>query len=148
MTREDIIAELRPYFEVRELVCDHIYARWGEASWQFLDTALLHTLLVLRTEVLKRPLICNTSTAHQRGMRCNMCDIVRGKNRAYLSAHVLGKALDLTVEGMTAEQARTVIKKQFYNLPYPVRIEGGVSWLHIDVLPQWGIDRQVYEFKA
>jgi hypothetical protein len=31
-------------------------------------------------------------------------------------------------------------------LPYPMRMEGGVSWLHIDTLPQFGITEKVYEF--
>ena len=35
MTREEILAAIRPYFDVDELVCDHTYARWKEQSWRF-----------------------------------------------------------------------------------------------------------------
>jgi hypothetical protein len=30
--RQDIIRELHNYFQVRELVCDHTFAKWGERS--------------------------------------------------------------------------------------------------------------------
>ena len=66
----------------------------------------------------------------------------------YLSPHPLGKGLDFTVQGMTAQEARSRIRNNAHLLPYPLRMEAGVSWLHIDVLPQYGIDQKVYEFKA
>lgn len=147
MERNDIIEELRKYFNVKELVCDHTYARWGEKSWQFLDTDYLHALLVIRRDILKVPMVCNTSTAHQRGLRCNMCEMVKAKTKNYLSAHILGKAGDFTPQGMTAEQARRVILAHSEWLPCNIRMEDGVTWLHFDVLPQYGIDEKVYLFK-
>nr|DAM18799.1 MAG TPA: hypothetical protein [Caudoviricetes sp.]DAR21055.1 MAG TPA: hypothetical protein [Caudoviricetes sp.] len=30
MPREEIIKQLKPYFDVKELVCNHIYSRFGE----------------------------------------------------------------------------------------------------------------------
>lgn len=147
MERNDIIEELRKYFNVKELVCDHTYARWGEKSWQFLDTDYLHALLVIRRDILETPMVCNTSTAHQRGLRCNMCEMVKAKTKNYLSAHILGKAGDFTPHGMTAEQARRVILAHSEWLPCNIRMEDGVTWLHFDVLPQYGIDEKVYLFK-
>ena len=64
-----------------------------------------------------------------------MCNLVSTKNRVYLSAHVLGKAGDFTVVGMTADEARKRVVERAELLPYPVRMEKGVRWLHIDVLP-------------
>ena len=61
---------------------------------------------------------------------------------------MLGKAADFTVKGMTAEEARRRIKANAHLLPHPLRMEAGVSWLHVDVLPQYGINTKVYEFKA
>jgi hypothetical protein len=61
---------------------------------------------------------------------------------------MLGKAGDFTVQGMTAEEARRRIKDNAHLLPYPLRMEAGVSWLHFDVLPQYGINAKVYEFKG
>lgn len=148
MNREDIINQLRKYFQISELVCDHTFSIWGQRSWQFLDTAFLHNLLIIRRDILKAPMVCNHSNAHQRGLRCNRCELVREKSSTYLSSHVLGKAGDFTVQGMTAQEARSRIRNHANLLPYPLRVEGGVSWLHIDTLPQYGITSKVYEFSA
>jgi hypothetical protein len=150
MNRDEIIREVKRFFDVTELVCDHTYAKWGEKSWQFLDTDLLNCLLIIRRDIIKMPLYCNGKSAHQRGLRCNRCELVKGKNFVYLSSHVLGKALDLTcgVPSMTAEKMRQLIKQNAALLPCNIRIEGGVSWLHFDVLPQYGVNQKVYEFKA
>lgn len=148
MNREDIINQLREYFQISELVCDHTFSIWGQRSWQFLDTTFLHNLLIIRRDILKAPMVCNHLSAHQRGLRCNRCELVREKSSTYLSSHVLGKAGDFTVQGMTAQEARSRIRNHANLLPYPLRVEGGVSWLHIDTLPQYGITSKVYEFSA
>ena len=98
----------------------------------FLSTQILHTLLVLRTDILNKPLIINNSNAKQRGMRCNMCPIVKAKTTAYESAHCNGMGFDITVKGMSAEEARNEIIKNEHKLPYPIRLENDVTWLHID----------------
>ena len=49
---------------------------------------------------------------------------------------------------MQAEKMRELIKANANLLPCNIRIEGGVSWLHFDVLPQYGINQKVYEFQA
>lgn len=146
--RDAIIEALRKYFQVKELVCPHCLAKWGEKSWQFLDTNLLHCLLILRETVIAKPMIVNGSGYTQRGLRCNMCAIVEAKQSIYLSPHIMGKAVDFTVRGMTAEAARTEIKKHGNLFPCKVRIERGKSWTHFDVLPQYGIKDQVYEFNG
>lgn len=150
MTRNEILTEIKKFFTIDELVCNHTKAKWGEAAWQFLDTDFLHTLLIVRRDILQKPMYCNNHNAgtYQRGLRCNMCDLVRSKGSVYLSSHVLGKAGDFTVVGMTAEQARMIIKNSAYKLPVNIRMEKGVSWLHIDVLPQTGVMQKVYEFTA
>lgn len=148
MTRAEILAAIRPYFDIKELVCPHTLAKFGEKSWQFLDTDFLHCLLVVRRDILKSAMWCNGNGKTERGLRCNRCSIVRGKSGVYLSAHCLGKAGDFDVTGMKAEQARTLIKQNAHLLPCPVRLERGVSWLHMDVLPQYGVTQKVYEFSA
>ena len=150
MTRNEILKEVKRFFDIDELVCDHTYAKWGEKAWQFLDTYLLWCLLIIRRDIVKLPLYCNGKNQHQRGLRCNMCAEVKNKKAVYLSAHILGKALDLTcgVPSMTAEKMRQLIKVNADLFPCNIRIEGGVSWLHFDVLPQYGVTQKVYEFKA
>ena len=146
MNREQIIRELHRFFQVRELVCSHVFSKWGERSWQFLSTDYLHNLLVIRRDILQMPMVCNHDGAEQRGLRCNMCRMVKEKKAAYLSSHILGRAGDFSVQGLTAQEARSRIRAMQNLLPYPMRMEGGVSWLHIDTLPQFGITEKVYEF--
>ena len=148
MTRDEIIKALQKYFDVSELVCEHTYSEWGEKSWQFLDTEFLHNLLVIRRDILQLPMICNHDNANQRGLRCNVCQIVKDSGKLYLSSHIFGRAGDFTVKGLTAQEARSRIRNNAHLLPYPLRMEGGVTWLHIDTLPQTGINQNVYEFKA
>lgn len=149
MTRQEILAAIRPYFDAEELVCDHTFKKWGEQSWNFLDTDFLHALLIVRRDILKKPMWCNGNAKKQRGLRCNRCQMVRDKSTVYLSAHCLGKAGDFTISGMTAEQARQKIKDNAHLLPCPVRLEKGVSWLHMDVRPDDAKPSQkVIEFTA
>ena len=135
MTRTEIISSLKKYFKVKELVCPHVFQKHGERSWKFLVTIYLHTLLVLRRDILKVPLVCNTTTLTQRGLRCNLCDIVKEKTDAdivYLSAHHLGIGGDLSSPQMTAQEMRRKIQMNEDLLPYPIRLEDDVNWLHID----------------
>lgn len=148
MDRDKIIRELHDYFQVSELVCEHTHSKWGERSWQFLDTNYLACLLIIRRDILQLPMTCNHSGANQRGLRCNRCELVKGKSSVYLSSHIFGKAGDFTVKGLTAQEARSRILNNAHLLPCPIRMEGGVSWLHFDVLPQYGIEQKVYEFKG
>lgn len=138
MNRNDIIKELGSYFDIVELVCPHTYNKWKDRSWQFLDTAFLHNLLILRRDIIKQPMYCNNwdkqGQFSQRGLRCNICQIVKDKKDVYLSAHVLGKAGDFDVKSMTAEQARGLILDHQDMLPYHFRLEGKVGWLHFDSL--------------
>lgn len=150
MTRTQILSELRRFFDIEELVCKHTLAKWGERAWQFLATDYLHALLVIRRDILQRPMYCNDHSVgvHQRGLRCNLCALVKSKSTVYISAHILGKAGDFTVEGMSAGEARAKIKELAHLLPCNIRLEGNVDWLHIDTRPQEGVSEKVYVFSA
>ena len=153
MTREEILTEIKKYFVISELVCDHVFAKWGEQAWKFLDTNYLWALLVIRRDIIKLPMWCTSKTQKQRGLRCNRCDLVKSKNYPYLSAHVLGKAGDFTITGMKASAAREKIKANADLLPCKVRLEKWdstgkeISWVHIDVIDE-PKNPKVYEFKA
>ena len=131
-TRLEIIGRLRAFFDVSELVCPHTFARFGEKAWQFFDTTTLHTLLVLRTEILRVPMTINAGDSAQRGLRCNLCSIVKGQKKQYLSAHLMGKGFDVVSTEMTAEEMRKKIVENADKLPVPIRLERDVSWLHFD----------------
>lgn len=146
MSRSETITALKQYFKVKELVCPHTYQRYGENAWQFLSTCYLETLLVVREQIFAAPMYCNTSNLTKRGLRCNLCQLITSKQSIYLSAHILGKAGDFTVEGLTAAQSRQKIIQNAHLLPHPIRLENNVTWLHIDILPQHGIIEKVHLF--
>ncbi len=148
MKREAIIEELKEFFTIGELVCPHVHNKWGERAWQFLATDYLHSLLIIRRDILQQPMSCNGGGYTQRGLRCNRCELVASKTTPYLSSHILGQAGDFTVTGLSAAEAREAIKAAADLLPCNIRLEGGVSWLHIDTLPQVGVTAKVYEFKV
>lgn len=135
-TRNKLITALKPYFNIRELVCPHVYDKFKDRAWQFISTELLSTLYVLRTIILKEPMIVNNwhkkGSYTQRGFRCNQCDLVVNKKVCYLSAHQLGKAIDFNVPNKTAEEVRKLIKENIDEFDYPIRLEEGTSWIHID----------------
>lgn len=145
--REEIIKQLKPYFDVKELVCNHIYGKFGEQSWMFLSTQLLHVLLCLRTDILRMPMHINIGNMHQRGMRCNMCPLVKGKKSVYVSAHVTGNAIDFTCDDKTAEEVREIIKAKPLLLPYKIRLERDTQWVHLDCYDS-GSDDKITEFTA
>lgn len=103
----------------------------------FLDDRLIETLDIVRERILGVPVTVNNwrqgGSFSQRGLRCNCCQLVKSKIAPYLSAHVLGKAIDFDAKGMTANEVRAAIIKAQLLLPYPVRLETGVSWVHLDV---------------
>ena len=144
MTRENTIKELRKYFDIRELVSKAVYVKFGEGAWRLFDTRLLETLLALRVDILKVPLVCNNwksgGSLQQRGFRENTSAIVSDKtkeNKMYLSAHTVGQAVDLSSSKMTADIMRNLIVQMKNKLPHKVRIEkaeNAPTWLHIDVM--------------
>ena len=124
------------YFKMHELVDEKVYNLHGEASERFFDTRLLETIDLLR-EMLERPITINTwhngGRFSQRGLRHNRSDMVVNKKNIYLSAHMLGKAIDFDVKGMTAEEVRKWLMTNQDILPYGIRLEDNVNWVHLDV---------------
>lgn len=132
--------KVQDYFGIKELVCPHVYEIWGESAWQFLDEKMLANLLFIR-EGIGKPIVVNNWAKgggySQRGLRCCVCALVKQKaiaNIPYLSQHIFGKAVDFHVVGMDAESVRQWIKSHAEELPYPCRVEEGVSWCHMDTM--------------
>lgn len=138
------------YFELYELLPPQLYT--GEmylneyarerAFASYFDEKLLITLDVVR-EIIGKPLICNTwfqdGNRVASGLRTENCAV-----GAKGSMHKQGKAADLICRDYTAEQMRQIIDENKDRLPYPIRIEKGVSWLHIDTKPFKGKDKIYY----
>ena len=148
--RDAIIQSLKRYFSITELVCPDVYKKFNERSWQFFTTDALYGLLLLRETILCRPMYINNykKGITQRGLRCNLCALVKGRATVYLSQHIFGNAWDFTVDGMTAEGARKKIKENAKLFPSQIRLEKGKPWVHIDFMSQYGVTDKVYEFTA
>jgi len=146
MNRETLTQQLKGYFDIKELVCPHVYQVFGELSWGFFREDYLETILFLRRHFGVK-MFCNYAGLTQRGVRCNMCDLVRTKIKPYPSGHVLWCAGDWTFEGYEAEQMRQEIKKIAHLLPYPIRLERSVTWVHIDTLA-YGRTGKITEFNG
>lgn len=97
----------------------------------YFDPKLLETIDVVR-EIIGLPLICNTwfqdGNRKNCGYRTVQCSVGVAQ-----SQHKLGKAVDLICHKMSAEEMRQKIEANKDKLPYQIRIEKVVNWLHIDV---------------
>ena len=126
------------HFKLHELVCDHIYEKYGYQALTFLDPRQVINMDWLR-EGLNRPIYINNykwgGYQTQSGVRCNLCRIVLDKTddkEVYMSAHIQGQADDFSAKGMEAEEVREWIVKHQDEIPYPVRLEQGIPWTHMD----------------
>lgn len=142
-----------PNISVKEIVCPHVYKKWGDKAIRFVDPNLRAVLNVIRNEILKRPININGKSFTQRGLRCNCCQLVADKTKAgtvYLSAHNLGKGCDFDCPGLTVQQVHDLIKKNAKLLPCKIRLESPINaptWTHVDVMTE-GQEEQVYVFRA
>jgi len=138
------------YFTISEFVCEHVWDIYANNAWMFFDTKLLVTMETIRDRIGKAIFINNWQnhgSYSQRGLRCLRCDLVKAKIEAgemYMSAHLLGKAVDFEVEGLLAEEVRLWIVAHQNWWPYHIRLEKGVSWCHLDTFDQ--SDQKVYLF--
>lgn len=154
MEKSEVIKAIKQYFSIKELVDPYTYNKFGETSWQFLQKDFLEVVLVIREEILKQPMLCNSwargGKYSQRGFRSNICEIPKMKTfneQLYNSAHCLGCGADFTLAGMSADEARTLILRQGDILPVNIRMENDVDWLHIDTFDP-GREEKVYVFKV
>jgi hypothetical protein len=127
------------YFTLPEFVCGHVYDKYGLVAWQFFDIRLLVTIEKIR-EYLNKPIIINNWQTHgsfsQRGLRCVQCDLMKSIYQAgtlFVDPHAMGQAVDFDVQGLVSEEVRQWIIKNQNILPYPIRLEAGVTWCHLDI---------------
>lgn len=140
MERVELIKEVQRYFALRELIDEPTYKKYGDFAWNFFRTELLETLFALRDKIICKPMTINNWMSggkfSQRGLRHNMsAEILKytKQNKQYMSAHMLGAGVDFDAKGMTAADVRALIKAKANLLPYPIRLEDGVTWVHVDV---------------
>ncbi len=120
-------------FVVQELVPPEMFKRFIDLSIRYVDPRLLVVLGEIR-EWLDRPMTINNW--HTGGNR--EWSGIRTPDSPYYSkysGHSWGMAFD-AVGDWDAGMVRKAITSGQLKLSYPVRLESGVSWLHVDVMAQ------------
>lgn len=160
MIRFEIINRLKEYFSIYELVDSATYNVHSDRAWKFFDTNLLIALLIIREGTGRKMTVNNwkwNGTFSQRGLRTNICGIVKGKTlaeRLYLSAHVMGKGIDFDVEGIDAESVRNWICEKEHIFGFKIRLEHfnsktgkPIAWVHLDVFEEEN-NPKIYKFNV
>lgn len=126
------------YFQLYELVCPEVYNKFGDRAWGFLDEKLLVTLDWIRRTLDRKITVNNWYNGgrfDERGLRCIQCKMVHDKcmqGQVYVSGHILGRAADFDVDGLEAGEVRVWLAANKDKLPYNIRLENHVSWVHLD----------------
>ena len=147
----ETIHQIKRYFTLSELVDERTVKERGEFAWACFDPRALEVLLWLR-EGLGIPLVVNTKDRQQRGLRTNVCEMVKTKTLAdilYIGAHNLGKGFDVNAakNRMTPDEIRAWIVAHIDECPYPIRLEDGKSaktWVHFDVMNTGEKDKLIW----
>ena len=136
---------IKKYFDKQELVSKHVYDRDGGYELIHHD---LQNLVVWIREKLGRPMFANNwaigGQFSQRGYRTNDDPVCKAQKFVPGSAHFKGKALDFDVKGMTAEQVRKWLHDNQESAPVRFRVEKGVNWVHVDVMPHKASDKAYF----
>lgn len=119
------------HFSIQELVSPAVFAQWGDRAWEIcFDDRILITADQIRDYFNARCTINNWQWGGGRkysGFREPSCSI-----GADFSQHRFGRAVDILVDGMEAEEVRQAILKHHKELfPYITEMESDVDWLHI-----------------
>lgn len=141
------------YFRLEELVCKEVFYKFGDRAWAFLDEKIIITADTIRRLTGKSMTINNWLDGgefEQRGLRCNLCSLVKNKTflgDIYLSAHILGRAIDFNIKDMTPQEVTLWVAFNKDKLPYNLRIEKDTdTWTHLDTATT--VDNKLIFFNA
>lgn len=136
LTPQEIIEinlKFKSYFDPEELVSKRVYDSFKNKDeiYDKFNIKLKAVVVYLREECFKVPFYCNNwkegGQFQYKGYR--EPEYLLGAKK---SQHREWNALDLDIKGFTAEQARVIVLRFMKNLPFPIRLERGVNWFHID----------------
>lgn len=129
------------YFKIQELVCPHVYKKYGDKAWEFFNKELLKDLDTVR-EVLGVVITINNwhikGQYKESGNRCPFCSILAKKidnKELNMSMHNLCQAFDLKPKGLEIKKAVDMIMDNVHRFKIIKRIENPnhtPTWLHID----------------
>ncbi len=120
------------YFNIHELVPEHIYEKYGQKAWRFIDDRLIETIDTLKDDF---PLGTMSINDYVWGGDRNWSGLRTPKSEYYseTSMHSFGRAIDAIFSHYTAEEVRSYIIDNQDTYKHIKGIELGVSWLHIDI---------------
>jgi uncharacterized protein YcbK (DUF882 family) len=125
---------LTKHFDLREFVTPNAYIALGDKSRWLIDSRLIDIAEALRQQ-LQRSIVINNwhlgGKYHESGLRDMNTD-----TGARYSQHKYGRAMDMKVEGMEAEEVRIYIRSNFVwlNALGLTTIENNTpTWVHIDL---------------
>ena len=136
---------IHKYFDKEEVLSKHVYNIGG--GYELLHPDLQNLVVWIR-EKLGRPMFANNwaigGQFSQRGYRTNDDPVCKAQKFVPGSAHFKGMALDFDVKGMTAEQVRKWLYENQEDAPVRFRVEKGVNWVHVDVMPHKASDKAYF----
>ena len=86
------------HFKIQELVSPIVYSQWGDKAWMFFDEDFLKDLDTIREHWGRAIIVNNWANGGNRkqcGLGSKLDDLVKNKKTLYLSAHCMGKAVDM-----------------------------------------------------
>ena len=136
---------IHKYFDKEEVLSRRVFEEGGGYDLLHPD---LQKLVVWFREALCRPMYANNwaigGQFSQRGYRTNDDPVCKAQKFAPGSAHFKGKALDFDVKDMTAEHVRKWLYDNQESAPVRFRVEKGVNWVHVDVMPHKASDKAYF----
>lgn len=120
------------YFKVHEFVPEHIYKKYGEKAWRFIQLGLIRTYDTLKERFPNGSITINNyfwnGNRHWSGLRTP-----KSPYYSETSIHSFGGAGDSIFSEYDIEEVRQDIINNPEIYPDVKGIEMEVSWLHVDV---------------
>lgn len=118
------------HFDARELVPQEIYEQLGEKSILVMDDRILKMADAIR-DFFGMPITINTwcfnGDRKYSGYRDKTCKV-----GSLYSQHKFGRAVDMLIKDVSAEEARSTIMANQEQFKHIKVMEALVPWLHID----------------
>lgn len=142
MEKVDIINQLKTNYgyTIKNFVSKEYYQLKGEGGWDSLSANILETFLKLCQNTTKQLVVNNWSSYADSEYDKIYVFKYRGfrngneyGSSSKLSQHKVGNAIDFHVVGEDPNITRSWIMSIGDKLPYNIRMESDVNWVHIDI---------------
>ena len=120
------------HFAIHELVPPHIFEKFGEKAWKFIDSRLIESI-----DALKEHFNLGTMTINNYywGGDRKWSGLRTPQSPYYseTSQHSLGNAIDAVFSHYSAKDVRNYIIDNQHKFPHIKGVELDVGWVHVDV---------------